>query len=38
MISIPDIKQEDLLDACINGIRDNDEETKERKTRLISVC
>ena len=36
MISIPDIKQEDLLDACINGIRDNDEEKKERKTRLIN--
>lgn len=34
MISIPDIKQEDLLNVCINGIRDNDEEKEERKTRL----
>lgn len=34
MISIPDIKQEDLLNACINGIRDNDEVKKARKTRL----
>lgn len=34
MISIPDIKQEDLLNACINGMRTNNENEKARKARL----
>ena len=34
MISIPDIKQEDLRNACINGMRTNNENEKARKARL----